>query len=111
MLKLTYTLLANPEGAEISRTLRKIPVEACRLAEKERVQTARKGAADRPDRDLKQRGVAVKRHARWLADQEEMLATRRDALMTWQGGALKTVRLQMARLQALLGQAAPATQP
>ena len=111
MLKPTYTPFANPEGAEISRTLRKVPGAAGRLAEKEREQTARKGSADHADRDLEQREAAVKRRARWLADQEERLATWREALTTWRDGALETVRRQMARLQVLLGQAASTTQP
>ena len=67
--------------------------------------------ADRADRDLEQRAAAVKRRARWLADQEAMLATWREALTTWRDGALDTVRRQMARLQVLLGQAASTTQP
>ena len=111
MLKPTYTPFANPEGAEISRTLRKVPGAAGRLAEKEREQTARKGDADRADQDLEQRATAVKRRARWLADQEAMLATWREALTTWRDGALETVRRQMARLQVLLEQAASTTQP
>ena len=111
MLKPTYTPFANPEGAEISRTLRRVPEAAGRLAEKGQEQTARKGSADRADRDMEQRATAVKCRARWLADQEAMLATWREALTTWRDGALDTVRRQMARLQVLLGQAASTTQP
>ena len=111
MLKPTYTPFANPEGAEISRTLRRVPEAAGRLAKKEREQTARKGDADRADQDLEQRAAVVKRRARWLADQEAMLATWREALTTWRDGALETARRQMARLQVLLGQAASTTQP
>ena len=107
LLKPTYTPFANPEGAEISRTLRKVPGAAGRLAEKEREQTARKGDANRADQDMEQRAAAVQTPAQggWPI-RRRCWRHGSEALTTWRDGALETVRRQMTRLQVLLGQAA-----
>ena len=105
-LKPTYTPFANPEGKQISASLRAAPDEARALAEAAEAQARRKAAAEKRAAEQEALTEAQRDRARALIAEEEVLASWRDRLLAWREQAMAVVREGLVKGSDLLARLA-----